>query len=789
MNTITVLTPRFAARRLGARFLAGALALSLLSAAVAPAPGLARPARIPSLVFEVTTTFDGLDTNPGDTHCDVSPDPGDQCTLRAAVMETNSLAGAHEIHLDSGTYILLGGADEDNSQSGDLDVKGSITVSGSDIGPTVIDGGATDRIFQVFGGAALTLRSVSLRNGKVSGNWPEGTGGALRVMSGSSTTLENSQVLSSTATYGGGIFNESLDLNLVDSQVGYNQAAFGGGVNNNFGRVTLLRSTLHHNHADSGGELGGGGLYSQDGEVVLTDSQVFENSTPQSGGGLCARNSAAVQLVHTEVLSNTADMSGAAIYISSSSLDISISLLKGNQADLDGGGIFARNGALTLDDNTLQNNISGRYGGGLFSEQGSLLLQASTLYGNIADYGGGLFVYGGPANLNNVTLSQNWAWGYGGGLYVDHHPSGDQNVSLNNVTMAYNRANADGQGSETGGGIFVEPGVTSQVRLKNSLLSVNFRGFLLPMLDDCNGSLYSQDYNLIQTLTGCDVSGMTGNNITGSAADLGPLQDNGGPTWTHLPPAGSPVIDAANPLGCQDHAGVTLVTDQRGLARSVDGDGLDGARCDMGSTELAPNPVPVLTQLLPNQMEAGSPEFTLTLVGSNFVNGAAAQWDSTVLLTTYISSTQLTAQVPASLLLTPGAASVTVSNPQPGGGASNALTFTILDATVPNPVPVLSQLTPQQMQAGLPGFTLTLSGSGFVSGSTARWNGSDLVTTYISSTQLTVQVAASALLNPGNIPVTVFNPSPGGGLSNALTFTILAAPGSEYRLNLPFVER
>jgi len=108
-----------------------------------------------------------------------------------------------------------------------------------------------------------------------------------------------------------------------------------------------------------------------------------------------------------------------------------------------------------------------------------------------------------------------------------------------------------------------------------------------------------------------------------------------------------------------------------------------------------------------------------------------------------------------------------VFNPAPGGGTSTALTFTIK-----NPVPQLTSLNPSQTGAGGLGFTLVVNGSNFVTTSKVRWKGSNRPTTFVSSNQLTAVISAADIATGGTAKVTVFNPTPGGGTSNALTFTI-----------------
>lgn len=97
-----------------------------------------------------------------------------------------------------------------------------------------------------------------------------------------------------------------------------------------------------------------------------------------------------------------------------------------------------------------------------------------------------------------------------------------------------------------------------------------------------------------------------------------------------------------------------------------------------------------------------------------------------------------------------------------------------------NPSPTLSAISPNSASAGAAAFTLSLTGTGFVSGSVVRWAGADRTTTYVSATQLTAQVLAGDVTSVGTASVTVFNPTPGGGTSGGQTFTIGTAPSGYY---------
>src|SRR6266487_905599 len=97
------------------------------------------------------------------------------------------------------------------------------------------------------------------------------------------------------------------------------------------------------------------------------------------------------------------------------------------------------------------------------------------------------------------------------------------------------------------------------------------------------------------------------------------------------------------------------------------------------------NPVPTVTSISPTCATAGGPQFTLTVNGTKFVSASTVNWNGTPLATTFVSSTQLTAAVPAALIATAGTASITVVNPSPGGGSSTpAVTFTIANPPVIN---------------------------------------------------------------------------------------------------------
>jgi hypothetical protein len=183
------------------------------------------------------------------------------------------------------------------------------------------------------------------------------------------------------------------------------------------------------------------------------------------------------------------------------------------------------------------------------------------------------------------------------------------------------------------------------------------------------------------------------------------------------------------------------------------------------------NPSPTLTTISPTSATAGAAPLTLTVNGTNFVYNSIVRFNGSDRLTTYVNSTQLTANITAADLAVAGTPPVTVFNPTPGGGTSGGATFTI-NAFVSNLLPTITTLTPSSAVAGASAFDLIVDGTNFVAASTVRWNGAARTTTVLSSTRLSAQISASDVAAAGSAAVAVNNPTPGGGTSGSLAFGI-----------------
>jgi hypothetical protein len=185
------------------------------------------------------------------------------------------------------------------------------------------------------------------------------------------------------------------------------------------------------------------------------------------------------------------------------------------------------------------------------------------------------------------------------------------------------------------------------------------------------------------------------------------------------------------------------------------------------------NPAPVATVLSPPSIVVGSAAVTLTVSGNNFnasssilLNGSAAQ-------TTFVSATNLQTRLPASDFAAPGALTVSVNNPSPGGGTTSALTLSVNDP--PNPAPQAESLLPASVAAGgsAPApVLLDVNGVNFNSSSSILLNGTAVQTKFVSVILLQTTIPASDLAAGGILNIAVTNPGPGGGTTPPLVFTV-----------------
>jgi hypothetical protein len=201
-----------------------------------------------------------------------------------------------------------------------------------------------------------------------------------------------------------------------------------------------------------------------------------------------------------------------------------------------------------------------------------------------------------------------------------------------------------------------------------------------------------------------------------------------------------------------------------------------------------------LTFLSPQTANAGDSDFTITATGGGFVSGAIILWNvgpnQIPLTTTFISSVQLTATVPAADVAAAGNIQVAVQilgSAVSGASGTTATTTTEVSDVVnflinptAGPAPVITSLSASTTSmASTPycsptGFALTVKGSNFDSSSVVDWNGSPRATTLGNSGQLTASILPQDAAFPGTAGVSVSNAS---GPSNTVAFT-MTTPGT-----------
>jgi hypothetical protein len=166
-------------------------------------------------------------------------------------------------------------------------------------------------------------------------------------------------------------------------------------------------------------------------------------------------------------------------------------------------------------------------------------------------------------------------------------------------------------------------------------------------------------------------------------------------------------------------------------------------------------PMPKIDSLSPASTFVGSGGFLLTVNGTNFAAGSTIYFSGVAETKNFVSTTQLSASIPASAVAVAGTPLVTVTNPS--GSPWLGATFTIN-----NPIPAVTSISPSSVPAGNAALNMTVTGANFVSASQILVNNSARVTTFVNSTSLTAAIPATDVAQGGNLSVAVSNPGPGG---------------------------
>ncbi len=220
--------------------------------------------------------------------------------------------------------------------------------------------------------------------------------------------------------------------------------------------------------------------------------------------------------------------------------------------------------------------------------------------------------------------------------------------------------------------------------------------------------------------------------------------------------------------GAQVTAFVTadLVSVRAGISAGVTVLNPGGAVSNSVTLAIDP-PRPTILRLTPASAAAGGMAVAMVITGSNFAVNCVARWNGIAVETTFTDAGHVSATVPASLLVNAGVVPITLTNPS--GLVASPMTFTVIPST-----PAASGLSPASVSEGAAAFTLAVNGAYFTPGSTVLWNRAGLVTTFVSTAQVTAVVPAILVAAAGNASITVSNP--GGLVSQAVNFVVTTAP-------------
>ena len=186
-------------------------------------------------------------------------DASGQISLRSAIQAADAKPNADTIILPAGTITLtIAGPPEDNAASGDLDVRGNLTIKGKGAGATVIDGNNLDRVFQMLSGT-VAISGVTIQHGLAAeGGGLLNSGGKVTLTSVS--VVNNLAIGSSGAAGGNGVTAGSVGGD--GSAGGAGGSAQGGGIANAAGSLTLNKTFVASNQVIGGaGGNGGNGAF------------------------------------------------------------------------------------------------------------------------------------------------------------------------------------------------------------------------------------------------------------------------------------------------------------------------------------------------------------------------------------------------------------------------------------------------------------------------------------------------------------------------------------------------
>ncbi len=487
---------------------------------------------------------------------------GGAVTANSELTVTNSLfqanSGAYALHLTTNGFGNVSNSQFVSNTNGAIYTLSSLTVNNSQFYSNSIGGAGVGAGIYAYAWLHPQLH-LDIISSQFMTNTAHQAGGI--AADGGVLLISNTLIVSNTSTYypGGGLWYEVLNtgdgMQIFNSTINDNQ---GGGISMNGGSGTVLvsNSWIENNHAT----VNTAGFDAGDMVLTVTASYIINNhTTSNSPGGL--NEGGPAYITGTLFLNNSGGHGGGA-YLGNGGSPVftdtiaNSAFLSNTSTTYEGGGVNAVV-PLIVADSVFSQNVTPLDGGGLYwwpNTFGGLSVARSLFYANQAQNlgtGGGIYVHGN-ANIVNSTLYANSA-ANAGGIQLSNSSS----LTLTNDTIIRNTATNPVNYGNLNGGSALTP-----MTLVNTIVADGSP-------KNCGGLVTSLGHNLSSDAS-CLLTGI--NDLTNTNPLLGPFANNGGPTYSFMPTASSPAVNAGSNTYCP-------ADDQRGVARPI------GSACDIGAIE------------------------------------------------------------------------------------------------------------------------------------------------------------------------------------------------------------
>ena len=432
---------------------------------------------------------------------DVAPDapmarnapnaPSADLTVGSAPCTYATIGDAMTAANDGDRLLLEGG----RVFTGSLNVDKSLTFQGGYDGCgsgssnlTTIDAVGGGRALYIYDNLTVTLQNLNVTNANTGAY-----GAGIFVYTNTLLIGTNLNIYSNTtSSWGGGVFLAGARATFSDTEIFSNTAAVGAGV---YGAVRgsyapelnlASYADVHNNRALTGNGFGGG-VYMNQGTVIVTNSSdIYANNATEGGGAYLISSTLTIEGEYSEIADNTATGDGGGIHAlgSTINLDRDAEVFRnaaGTDGSGNGGGVYLDNSDLWSDKGLIYYNTADDHGGGVYATQGSLLdmdLSSSypcagprcsqLSYNAAGSYGGGVWTADSEVDLVQIFIEGNSS-ALGGGIYAWRDPS----VSLRALYL-YNCLLARNNGGAADGiRLYTSAGQTTRMAGSHNTLAYN----------------------------------------------------------------------------------------------------------------------------------------------------------------------------------------------------------------------------------------------------------------------------------------------------------------------------